>query len=66
MDKQNALRHAGKTKSQIGLESARGTTWWPIQGFVFFTVCTEVNAYLAMKYFLKKDDSFMHFPEKNG
>ena len=29
--------------------------------FCFFIVCTEVNAYLDMKYFLKTDDSFMNF-----
>ena len=27
----------------------------------FFIACTEVNAYLAMKYFLKTDDAFMNF-----
>ena len=29
--------------------------------FYFFIACTEVNAYLSMKYFLKTDDSFMNF-----
>ena len=35
MDNHNALRHDGGTKSQIGLESAWGTTWWPILFFYF-------------------------------
>ena len=30
-------------------------------GFCFFIACTEVNAYLAMKYILKTDDKFMDF-----
>ena len=25
----------------------------------FFVACTEVNAYMAMKYLLKRDDKFM-------
>ena len=29
--------------------------------FSFFIACTEVNAYLAMKYSLKTDDKFMDF-----
>ena len=29
--------------------------------FAFFIARTEVNAYLAMKYFLKTDDTFMNF-----
>ena len=39
-------------------------TWWPIRVFAFFIECTEVNAYLAMKYFLKTDDKFMDFRKK--
>ena len=30
VENKNALRHDGGTKYQIGLESAWGTTWWPI------------------------------------
>ena len=33
-------------------------------GFSFFKACTEVNVYLAMKYFLKMDDTFMNFWKK--
>ena len=64
VDNNNDLRHDGGIKSQIGLESVRGTTWWPIQVFAFFVACTEVDAYLAMKYFLKTDETFMNFREK--
>ena len=60
----NALRHDGGTKFHFCLESQWGTTWWPIRVFAFFVAFTEVNAYLAMKYFLKTDDKFMGF-QKN-
>ena len=30
VENHNALRHYGGTKSQFGLESKWGTTWWPI------------------------------------
>ena len=36
------------TKSQIGLDSAWGTTRWPIQVFYFFVAFTKVNSYLAL------------------
>ena len=49
---------------KIGLESKWETTWWPIQVFAFFIACTEVNVYLAMKYFLKTYDKFMDFGER--
>ena len=32
--------------------------------FDFFIACTDVNAYMAMKYFLKRDDKFMYFRKK--
>ena len=32
----NALRYYGRENSQIGFESAWGTTWWPIR-FSFFS-----------------------------
>ena len=35
------------------LVSARVATWWPIQGFALFMVCTELYAYLALTYLLK-------------
>ena len=59
--KHNSLRHDGGTKSQIGLESAWGTTWGGNPSSCIFIACTEVNAYMVMKYFLKMDDSFMNF-----
>ena len=46
MDKHNSLRNDGGTKSQFGLESIFGTTWWPILVFAFFISRTEVNSYL--------------------
>ena len=61
VDNNNALRHCGGNQYQIGLESAWGTTWWPIRVFAFIIVCNEVNAYLEMKYFLKRDDTFMKY-----
>ena len=61
VDNQNAMGHDDRTKYQIGLGGSLGTTWWLIQFFSFFIVCTEVNTYLAMKYFLKTDDSFMNY-----
>ena len=64
MENHNALRHDGGTKSQFGLESKWGKTWCPIQVLIFFIACTEVNAYMAMKYFLKMDDKFMNFRKK--
>ena len=64
MENNNTLRHDVGTESQIGLDYAWGTTWYPIQVFAFFIACTEVNEYLAMKYFLKTDDTFINFREK--
>ena len=64
LDNQNALKHDGRTKYQFCLEVKWGTNWWPIRAFAFFIACTEVNAYLAMKYFLKRDDKFMDFQRK--
>ena len=64
VENHNALRHDGGTKSQIGLQIAQGKTWWPIWGFLFFAACTEVNAYLEMKYLLKRDNTFMNFKKK--
>ena len=35
MENKNSLSHDSKTKPQISLESAWGTTWWPIPVFDF-------------------------------
>ena len=63
VDNQNALSHYSGTNHQIGLESARGSTYWPIRVFSFFVECTEVNAYayLVMKYFLMNYNTFVQF-----
>ena len=34
-ENQNDFRNYGGTKSQIGLKSAWGTIWWPIQVLLF-------------------------------
>ena len=60
----NSLRRDGGTKSQFFLDSAWGTAWWTIQVFALFVACTEVNAYMQLKYFLKTDDTFMNFRKK--
>ena len=36
VENQNSLRRDCGNKSQIGLEIAWGTTWWPIIAFYFF------------------------------
>ena len=64
VENQNEHSNDGVTKYQICLYSSQITTWWNIQVFVFFTACTEVNAYLQTKHFLKKDDTFMNFCKK--
>ena len=61
VENHNDLRHDDGTKYQFYFKSERGTTWWPIRVFDFFIACTEVNACLAMKYFLKTDDKCMDF-----
>ena len=61
VDNCNALSRYGRTKSQIGLDSAWGKTWCPIRVFYLFLACTEVNAYLAIKYLLKNDETFISF-----
>ena len=38
VDNHNALRNDGRTNSQIGLESAWGTTGWPIPVLSFFRI----------------------------
>ena len=63
MDNHNSLRHGARNNPQIGLESA----WEPPGGpskFSFFVACTEVIAYLMMKYFLNTGDTFMDFGGK--
>ena len=64
MENHNNLRRDYGTKYQIGLESARVTTWWTILVFDFFVLCTEANTYPLMKYLLKLDDTFMNFINK--
>ena len=64
MDNHNASRHYGGTNSHIGLDISLVTTLWPIWNLIFFVACTEVNAYLEMKYFLKNDETFMNFRKK--
>ena len=49
VENNNALRHYGRNKSQVGLASSWGTTWLPIQVFAFFVACTEVNTYITTK-----------------
>ena len=34
---------------------------WEIRFFAFFISCTEVNSFLCLKYFLKKDEEFRVF-----
>ena len=34
--------------------------------FSFFIACTEMNAYMAMKYLLKMDDNFMKFSKQRA
>ena len=41
--------------------SAWVTVWWPIRMFDFFTACTDVNENIAIKCFLKKDETFRNF-----
>ena len=60
MDDHNSLRHDDGTKFQIGLENLQVTIWWPIRMFAFFIACTEVNAYMAMKFFHKIDETFIN------
>ena len=61
VENHNVLRYSGGIKPQFGLDSKLGTTWWHVRVFAFFIACTEVNACLAMKYFLKTDDKCMDF-----
>ena len=61
VENRNYLRHGGRTKYQFVLDSRWGTTRSPIRVFAFFIACTEVNAYLGMKFFLNTDETFMDF-----
>ena len=53
----NTFKHDGDNNYQIVLESAWVTIWCPIRLLAFFMAYTEVNAYMAMKYFLKNDET---------
>ena len=57
----NELRYDCGSKYQIVLDVIWGTTWWPIRVIPFFLACTEVNSYLALKYFLLTDEAFIKF-----
>ena len=61
VDNHSSLNHYCGTKYQIGLKSAWRTNWWHIRIFAFFIAFTEVNAYLAMQYLLKMEDTFLNF-----
>ena len=53
------LMHDYRTRSQIILQSTWEKIWLTIQVFSLFVVRTEVNSYLAMKYLLNNDETFM-------
>ena len=57
----NSLRHDDGTKSQNIFGECMGNDLVAHPIFAFFIACAEVNTYPSMKYFLKTDDSFMHF-----
>ena len=61
LENHNTLKNDSWNKCQFGLDSKWGTTWWTIQFLIFFLACTEVNAYMAMKYFFKMNDKFIDF-----
>ena len=58
VDNHNALCHNDGTKHQAGLDNAWITHRWAIRVLGFFIACTEVNLFLCLKYFLKKDEEF--------
>ena len=51
MDFHNAKRHDGGTKHGLSIEETWRTTNWTIRVFSFILAITEVNAFLAMKFF---------------
>ena len=65
VDNHNSMRHYGRTKYKIVLDSTWGTTCWTIQFFSFFIAYTEVNTYTDRMYLLNTYDIFMNF-EKIG
>ena len=51
VDEYNAHRHDCGTKHGLSLEDTRKTTRWKNCVFAFILAVSEVNAYLAMRYF---------------
>ena len=56
----NAFWHDGGKRSQIVLDIAWGKNI-PNRLFSCLIVCTVVNTYLEMTYFLKTDETLMEF-----
>jgi len=51
VDFHNTKRHDGGTKHGLSIEETWRTTNWTIRVFSFILAITEVNAFLAMKFF---------------
>ena len=51
VDEHNAYRHHCETKHGLSLEETQKTTRWENCVFAFILAVSEVNTYLAMRYF---------------
>jgi Transposase IS4 len=64
VDDHNNKRHDGGSHQGISLETTWNTQRWENRVFAFVLAVTEVNAYLARRYFFKEEESFMEFRKK--
>ena len=53
VDFHNSKRHNCDTKYGLSLEETWGTTNWALYVFSFIIAITEVNAFLAMRFFTR-------------
>ena len=66
VDNHNAYRYYCGTKHGFSLEETWKTTRWANHVFEFILAVSEVNAYLAMRYFWIIKDDTVGVSEKSG
>ena len=64
VDEHNAYRHDCGTKHGLSLEETGKTTRWANRVFAFILAVSEVNAYLAMRYFGELKMTQLEFRKK--
>ena len=64
VNEHNAYWHDCGKNNGLSLEETWKTTWWSNRVFVFILAVSEVNAYLAMRYFGELKMTQLEFRKK--